>query len=113
MVTIKQILCPVDFSEGSRHAIDHAAAIARWYRASISALHVYHPMFTPVPGLPPPEKRVTEAELNRVRGEAQACVAPARASGVDVDILIDIGQPAHQILGRAATLPADLIVMGT
>ena len=113
MATIKQILCPVDFSEASRHAIDHAAAIARWYRASISALHVYSPMFMPVPGLPPPETRVTEDELNRVRAEALAWVERARASGVDVDVLIDIGQPVYQILGRAAALPADLIVMGT
>jgi nucleotide-binding universal stress UspA family protein len=113
MAMIKRILCPVDFSEASRHAIDHAAAIARWYQASISALHVYHPMFMPVPGLPTPETRVTEDELNRVRAEALTCVESARASGVDMDVLIDIGQPARQILGRAAALPADLIVMGT
>jgi nucleotide-binding universal stress UspA family protein len=30
-----------------------------------------------------------------------------------LEILIDLGQPASQILERAASLPADLIVMGT
>jgi nucleotide-binding universal stress UspA family protein len=33
--------------------------------------------------------------------------------GIGLDILIDIGQPASHILGRAKSLPADMIVMGT
>jgi nucleotide-binding universal stress UspA family protein len=33
---ITRILCPVDFSEASQHAIKHAIAIARWYKASIT-----------------------------------------------------------------------------
>jgi nucleotide-binding universal stress UspA family protein len=113
MVPIKQILCPVDFSGASRHAIDHAVAMARWYQGSITALHVYNPMFMPVPGLPLPEERVTEAELQRVHAETLACFESASAIGVGVDVLIDTGQPAGRILDRAAALPADLIVMGT
>jgi nucleotide-binding universal stress UspA family protein len=37
----------------------------------------------------------------------------AIASGVAVDILVDVGEAPNRILDRAATLPADLIVMGT
>jgi nucleotide-binding universal stress UspA family protein len=113
MVSIKRILCPVDFSEASRHAIDHAAVIARWCKASITALHVYNPMFMPVPGLPPPEDRVPEAELKRVYAEMAACFEAAKAGGVGVDLIIDVGQPAHDILSRSVALGADLIVMGT
>ena len=40
MASITRILCPVDFSEFSRNALDHAAAIARWYAADVTALHV-------------------------------------------------------------------------
>ena len=67
MATIRRILCPVDLSEASQHAIEHALALARWYGASISALHVYSPMFMSVPGLPPPDDRVPDVELTRVR----------------------------------------------
>jgi nucleotide-binding universal stress UspA family protein len=37
---IARILCPVDFSEASRHAIQHALMLGKWYHAPITALHV-------------------------------------------------------------------------
>ena len=40
---IERILCPVDFSETSQHAIDHALALGAWYGARITALHAYNP----------------------------------------------------------------------
>ena len=43
MLDIRRILCPIDFSEASQHALDHAVMIAGWYRARITALHVRHP----------------------------------------------------------------------
>jgi nucleotide-binding universal stress UspA family protein len=54
MAPITHVLCPVDFSDASRHAVDQAAAIARWYHARLTALHVYPPLFMPVPALPAP-----------------------------------------------------------
>src|ERR1700730_552022 len=113
MISIKRILCPVDFSESSRHAIDHAIVIARWYKSSIVALHVYDPMFAPLPGLPLRDDRVPEAELRRVHDETAACFEGARAVGVGVEVLIDVGQAAHDILSRSIDPGADLIVMGT
>jgi nucleotide-binding universal stress UspA family protein len=41
MVHISRILCPIDFSEFSRHALDHAAAVARWYEARLTVLYVF------------------------------------------------------------------------
>ena len=37
---IRQILCPIDFSDASAHAVDQAVALARWYGARMTALHV-------------------------------------------------------------------------
>jgi len=110
-MTIARILCPVDFSDASQHAVEHALALARWVNASVAALHVCNPLLMPVPTLPPPIDRVPDAELQRVRQlTAERFKA---AGGDDVDVLVDIGQPALCILERAAELPADLIVMGT
>jgi len=50
MLSLSRILCPVDFSDASAHAIDHAIAIAQWYEGSITALHVFSPIFLPVRG---------------------------------------------------------------
>jgi nucleotide-binding universal stress UspA family protein len=113
MVPIKRVLCAVDFSDTSQHAIEHALAIARWYKASITALHVYTPLFVPVPGLPAPEDRASSLELERVRTETAACFAGPVANGVTVNVIVEAGQPARHILDRAAALDADVIVMGT
>jgi hypothetical protein len=33
IVEIRHILCPIDFSEPTRHALEHAVAVAKWYPA--------------------------------------------------------------------------------
>ena len=43
MVSINRILCAIDFSEHSRRALDHAVALARWYKARVTALYVFSP----------------------------------------------------------------------
>ena len=43
MIEIRRILCPIDFSDYSRRALDHAIAIARWYESTVTALHVFSP----------------------------------------------------------------------
>ena len=111
MPRIERILCPVDFSDTSRHAIEHAGAIAGWYGARLTVLHVYSPIFMPVPGLPAPTNRVPDVERQRVHDEAGAFVRASGIAGVDVDVCV--GQPVAVVLERAATLATDLIVMGT
>ena len=108
-MAIRTILCPVDFSDASQHAVEHAIAIARWYGATIQALHVYPPPFAPVPGIPPPEDRVPQSEVERVETEVEALFAdwdPRR-----LEAIVDVGRAASTILDRARG--CDLIVMGT
>jgi len=112
-VRISRILCPVDFSETSRHALDQAAAIAGWYRAQLTVLHVYTPMFMPAPTLPMPGARVAGSELERVREDVRTFVDASTGGGGDADEVVDVGRASARILERAVTLPADLIVMGT
>ncbi|MBZ5558068.1 MAG: universal stress protein [Acidobacteriia bacterium] len=113
MPEIARILCPVDFSEASAHAIDLAIALAGWCRARITALHVCNPAYMPVPGLPPPAERVPPAEVQRAHDEILKCFRPATAAGIGVDAVVDVGQPVRHILSRAIHSSADLIVMGT
>src|SRR5947207_1382760 len=40
MIELTRILCPIDFSEYSDHALDYALAMARWYGARVIGLHV-------------------------------------------------------------------------
>ncbi len=40
MLDFRRILCPVDFSNASRHALDHAVTIGQWYDSQVTVLHV-------------------------------------------------------------------------
>ncbi len=41
---IKKILCPVDFSDASKRALDNAITLARSYKATLTILNVYKPI---------------------------------------------------------------------
>lgn len=113
MLEIRRILCPVDFSDATSHVIDQATALATWTHAGITALHVYEPLLAPIPGLPEPADRVPAGELQRARDCFAAAFHAASAQGITVDIRIEVGQPLPHILGCAAGVRADIIVMGT
>lgn len=117
MFDIHRILCPVDLSDASRHALDHAFVLAGWYSASVTVLHVYTPMYLPVPG--PALTTVTgtavfdESDIDRLRAQVHAFVAAARPGDSPYDVVIDSGSPSKGILQHADAMPADLIVLGT
>src|SRR5215208_1057046 len=41
VIALQRIVCPVDFSDCSRRALEHAAALARASSAELIVLHVY------------------------------------------------------------------------
>lgn len=116
MLEIRRILCPVDFSDASQHALDHAVMIAGWYRARITALHVRHPAFLVEPpilftdmGGGGPAATLEDAETR-----LHHWLAPVRAAGVSCEVMaVDGNTPAARIVEVAGRLEADLIVLGT
>ena len=114
MVTFSRILCPVDFSEFSGHALDHAVGIARWYGARVTALCVLPPIpaFGPPAGdgLYPP-MAYTAGDLQQFRDELQAFAGAHGVAALDTEVVQ--GSVTAEILRVASDLPADLIVLGT
>ena len=117
MVEIRHILCPIDFSDTSRHALEHAVAIATWYESQLTALHVIHPGFLYPPPILfaelPRHSLPTEPERQSLDEQLRAWLEPARRAGVKTNVLFDDGDPAARILDRAKALACDLIVIGT
>ncbi len=111
---VKRILCPLDFSAPSAHALDQAAQLARWYGARLTVLHV-RPTVVPHPDISPEGHMAPwlVAELETLRLRVSAACAEAATAGVQVDAMTSAGEPVHEILGHAHTLAADLIVLGT
>jgi nucleotide-binding universal stress UspA family protein len=111
---VARILCPLDFSDGSRLALEQATPLARRYGARLTLLHV-RPTVTPHPDMPVdgPVAPWLVAELDALRQRVAVAGQEATAAGVAVDLLATAGEPVHDILECAGTLPADLIVLGT
>jgi nucleotide-binding universal stress UspA family protein len=96
-----RLLCPTDFSEASDHAIELAQSIAAASQARIAALHVA------------PATVLDDAEAAALREMIALRFAAASGPGIDLEVFVEPGSPADRIVDRAASLPADLIVMGT
>ena len=119
-VRIHHVLCPIDFSEGSRHALDYAVMLARWYRARLSVVYV-HQLSTPVYGVSylGPEGLqpivLTELERRHLLDRLEKEVAEDRtAAHLDIETALDEeANVAEAIVSRARTTSADVIVIGT
>ena len=110
------VLCPIDFSETSRRALQHAAALASWYHARLSVLHVtaHEGETVPVVGapgegivvLPTPSSDQLAA---RLRWEVSQVVAAPSS----VQMLVAAGLPHRVVLEQIREAGADLLVLGT
>src|SRR5688572_29423543 len=100
-----RFLCPIDFSDISRHALKQAIVIAGRYGSQIVALHVEDPVL--VPGAPapyplflgdvPPDVTSREPLCDRLRDWLSA----AKDAGLRTGGIIDAGNPAGCILEHA------------
>jgi len=109
MIEIRRVLCPIDFSEISRHALHHAIAVAGWYDSSLTVLHVIANLRTmDTPGVP-----LTEIERERLIAEMR-CFAGQIPPEVRATLLVrEASDIRRQILAEAQVLMSDLLVIGS
>jgi nucleotide-binding universal stress UspA family protein len=117
MIRPTEILCPVDLSDTSGHALDHALALARSYKAHLTVMEV---SWAGVPAYAYPAGASMAASwpplplpLEELQDELRPFVERRSAAGVDMDLLIREGAVVPMILEEARTVGADLIVIGT
>ena len=113
MTAITHLLCPVDFSDFSRHALDHAVGLARHHGAAVTALHVVTPLQTNYPAIGVGAYVPYVYTVDDLKEFQQAL--ERFVSGVEYPVTpVSVEAPVvSEILKRAAALPADVIVMGT
>ena len=100
---ITRILCPTDFSEASAHAVEQAIALARFYKAGITALHVVPPVEPSLDVLPVEALREQTAQFFRAAADVD----------IAVDVVVEVGSAVRHIVDCAGRVSAGLIVMGT
>jgi nucleotide-binding universal stress UspA family protein len=116
MIRIRRILCPIDFSECSRRALDHALALAKWYDATLTVFHVCAPVpvsaYATVASMIP-ASQVGGEDLSDVRQAMQKFAAIEEGTRVPVGFEIGEGHAANEIIAAADAVDTDLIVLGT
>ncbi len=116
MIEIRRILCPIDFSDYSRRALDHAFAIARWYESTVTVLQVFSPApvaaFGPGPVVFPPIV-LTAEDRDQLLADTKAFAEAESAPGITIEAVVREGDTAAEILEQAAGMRADLLVIGT
>jgi nucleotide-binding universal stress UspA family protein len=112
-VTIKSIVCGVDFSPASPGVLRAAMALAERERVPLTVLHVLDPLLVQAARIEY-EEGLIEASVDR---DLKALIAQA-AEGLSIDPravrrLLRVGAPDGEILAQAAENPPTLVVMGT
>jgi nucleotide-binding universal stress UspA family protein len=118
MPAITKILCPVDFSECSRHALEQAVALAQRHQAALAVAHVFvvAPVMEPAPMGSPvvlEPARLSEEAYARMYDDVRAFTTSVETAHVKFDVDVLTGDPVDTITDRATAMGADLIVMGT
>ena len=109
MIRITHVLCPVDFSETSQHALDHASAIASWYDARLTVLYV----FANLPTLDLPPLVLEDADRARLMTALKE-MARRVPTTVHTEFMIQEAPFVHdEVLAQIAGTHADLLVLGT
>jgi nucleotide-binding universal stress UspA family protein len=117
MIEIRKILCPSDFSEFSRRALDTAVAVARLNEGTVTVLHVTPLNMPPLSGLASATADTLEPDVReKLRADLLERLRTFSASAAaerPVEVLVEEGNIAGQIVTLARAQGMDLIVMGT
>lgn len=109
----KTILVAVDFSTGSRAALEHAARLAKLHKARLHVLHVMD-SYAIVVMAGKREEPLESAATHALAGGRKALGAwlaqTQLPEGHEVEIIV--GAPLHEILEHVKKLGADLLVAG-
>ena len=119
MPRLKKILVPVDYSDGSRVAMEYALFLAERFDAEIEVLHVAeiplgeeeHTVVKPDTG---EEEFLSELIMQQAVKAGTEFLAPfVRDATIPIERSLLKGRPGKVIVEAATDRGADLIVMGT
>ena len=118
MRPIKNILCPTDYSNPSREAVELGCEFAARFGATVHLVHSVE--IPPPPGVPhigatvaPYDTSEYESALRQSAEENMSTLAEAFAGKAEIVRHLLEGKPADMIIETANNVDADLIVIAT
>jgi nucleotide-binding universal stress UspA family protein len=107
------VLCPVDFSQGSRSALGFGAAIAEHFGARLVVMTVSDPLLAEVSDLRAGTDTLSSGTEHELRQFVRATFDKLRIHPADPKLITAVGKPAPEILRVARELACELIVMSS
>ena len=115
-MNIVKILCPVDFSDSSNHALQYAIAFSKAHAASLHLLHVIQPLSygVGVDGIDVSTSvDVLDTLQESCRDQLKRLGEMVATEEIDATTNIVIGTPFIEITRMAREEAMDMIVLGT
>jgi nucleotide-binding universal stress UspA family protein len=111
---IRNILCPVDFSDFSRRAFQYAVSLARHFGARLFLQHTAQvPTNLLLEGVGPGIEESVQSQLRHSREEIRRMLVSTGIDFSEVTILLNEGDVADRILETIGHERIDLLIMGT
>jgi len=114
-ISLKTIVCAVDFSEYADYALRYAVDLAKIFDADLRLIHVVELPFLPsysLAGVPDLSLPVDEIEEGS-RGRMQDVLKDCRRKHAKVEGEVRTGTAFLEIINYAREVGADLVVVGT
>jgi nucleotide-binding universal stress UspA family protein len=110
---IKRILVPVDFSPPSTLAVNHGAALARQFKATLSLLHVIESHAAWLHTRPGESEKVEAQRKDEADRMLRLLVSSEDRDHLDVKFIVRSGHAENVIQAVANEERADVVVLGT
>ena len=107
----RTILCPIDFSEHSRHALRYAALLAARYRSRLVAIFIEDPMLAAAAAFALDEKTLLDEGRIQLQRFVEQAASAHGITGKATTIEVTVGKPHEEILRASKRFKCDLIVM--
>lgn len=113
MITMKKILCPVDFFPASDAAVTYAAGLAANYDARVHLLHVITPLLPTAYEYAIDTVQIMKSLETYASEQMAALAIRIREAGAQVDVEVRIGDVYDEIKHAVEDEKPELVVMGT
>ncbi len=114
MITIKNILVPIDFSDNAELVMEYALTVAHHFKSPLLICFVAQ-LYTDYSDFYIPQVPIVtmEEEIDRAAKERMHRFVEKHGNNIKIEECVRMGNVAHEILTLAKERQVDLIVMGT
>jgi nucleotide-binding universal stress UspA family protein len=113
MISLKNILVPVDFSEPSKKALKYGLTLAQQFKVRLILAHIV-PESTMLPyAFPTDMLEIEKRQVERARREMPLLIPVELNQGLDLQTIVATGTVEAELLRIVRDDAVDLVVMGT